>query len=248
MRNFRADLHIHSVLSPCGGLEMSPSALIEKLQELEIQWFAITDHNSMGNCPAYAAVAKKAGLCFSWGVEIQTIEEIHLLAYFDDPSQAQAFDQELYRSLLPIENDPEFFGDQVIIDENENILRMESKALINSSLWDLVTAAQRISAFGGLAVPAHIDADVNSIISQLGFLPPSPVFELLGITAKLNLPKYLDGHPELCGKAFMRASDAHYLNDIGHGSCMIRVQEPTAQEILQAARKVDGRYIDNDTD
>lgn len=247
MRNFRADLHIHSVLSPCGGLEMSPSAVVTRLQELGVQWFAITDHNSMGNCPAYEVVARKAGLHFSWGVEIQTMEEIHLLAYFDDPSQAQAFDQELYRSLLPLNNDPDFFGDQVIIDENENILRVEPKALINSSVWDLTTATEQVCAFGGLAVPAHIDAEVNSIISQLGFLPPSPNFELLGITAKLNLPKYLDQHPELADKAFIRASDAHYLGDLGRGSCTMRVQEPTAQEILRAARKMDGRYICNDT-
>jgi predicted metal-dependent phosphoesterase TrpH len=77
---------------------MSPSALVNRLQELGIEWFAITDHNSMANCPAYQAVALKAGLAFSWGVEIQTMEEIHLLAYFDDPAQAQAFDQELYNS------------------------------------------------------------------------------------------------------------------------------------------------------
>ncbi|MCB5272061.1 MAG: PHP domain-containing protein [Candidatus Cloacimonetes bacterium] len=247
MQSFRADLHIHSVLSPCGGLEMSPSALVKRLKELSVQWFAITDHNSMGNCPAYEAVAKKAGLSFSWGVEIQTVEEIHLLAYFDDSSKAEAFDKELYDSLLPLENDPDFFGDQVIIDENENILRVESRALINSSLWDLATATQRVSAFGGLVVPAHIDADVNSIISQLGFLPPSPDFEILGITARLDLPRYLAQHPELAVKAFIRASDAHYLADIGLGSCIIRVQAPTAHEILLAARKIDGRYIDNDT-
>ncbi|MCK9177395.1 MAG: phosphoesterase [Candidatus Cloacimonetes bacterium] len=226
---------------------MSPSAVVARLQELGIQWFAITDHNSMGNCAVYEAVARKAGLFFSWGVEIQTMEEIHLLAYFDDSDQAQAFDQELYRSLLPIDNDPEFFGDQVIIDENENILRVEPRALINSSVWDLGTAAEQVCAFGGLAVPAHIDADVNSIISQLGFLPPSPNFELLGITAKLNLPEYLDQHPELADKAFIRASDAHYLTDLGHGSCIMKVQEATAQEILLAARKLDGRYIENDT-
>ena len=247
MRCFRADLHIHSVLSPCGGLEMSPSALCARLKELDTQWFAITDHNSMANCPAYAAVARKAGLYFSWGVEIQTVEEIHLLAYFDDPRGAQAFDQELYQSLLPIENDPDFFGDQVIIDENENILRVESRALINSSIWDITTAVQQVLAFGGLAVPAHIDAEVNSIISQLGFLPPSPDFEILGITARLNLPEYLQQHPELADKAFLRASDAHYLSDLKQGSCTMRVQEATVQEILWAARKLDGRYINNDT-
>jgi len=247
MRSFCADLHIHSVLSPCGGLEMSPSALVSRLQELGVQWFAITDHNSMANCPAYEAVAQKAGLFFTWGVEIQSLEEIHLLAYFDDIGQAQAFDQELYQSLLPIDNDPDFFGDQVIIDENENILRVEPRALINSSVWDLATAAEQISAYGGLAVPAHVDADVNSVLSQLGFLPDYPEFELLGISARLNLAEFLKSHPELSEKAFIRASDAHYLSDLGHGSCMIQAQDPSVHEILLAARQVNGRYIDINT-
>lgn len=244
MRLFSADLHIHSVLSPCGGLEMSPSALVNRLQELGIEWFAITDHNSMANCPAYQAVALKAGLAFSWGVEIQTMEEIHLLAYFDDPTQAQAFDQELYNSLLPLANDPEFFGDQVIIDENENILRVESRALINSSTWDIATAVDQVKAFGGLAIPAHVDAEVNSIISQLGFLPAYPDFTILGITAGLRLAEYQSMHPEMAEKTFLRASDAHYLNDLRKDVCRLCVKEPKISEIELAALKLDGRYID----
>jgi hypothetical protein len=224
---------------------MSPHALVARLQDIGIEWFAITDHNSMANCPAYEAVAHKAGLYFTWGVEIQTLEEIHLLAYFDDHAQAKAFDKELYRSLMPIDNDPDYFGDQVIIDENENILRVEPRALINSSTWDLATATEHLAAFGGLAVPAHIDADVNSVLSQLGFLPAQPEFDLLGITARLDLASFLESHPELSQKAFIRASDAHYLCDLGHGFCMIHVQEATTHEILLAASQAGGRYIDN---
>nr|MDK2850680.1 3,5-nucleoside bisphosphate phosphatase [Candidatus Cloacimonadota bacterium] len=243
MRSYRADLHIHSVLSPCGGLEMSPSALVQELKHIGVDWFAITDHNSVANCPAYAAVAAQNGLAFTWGVEIQSVEEIHILAYFDDPDKAQRFDRKLYDSLLPIKNDPDYFGDQVIIDEKENILRVEPRALMNSSTWDLATVVQEIEAFEGLAIPAHIDAGVNSVISQLGFLPPYPEFKILGITAGLDLPKYLAEHPEMVGKSFIRASDAHYLTDLRHGSCIIYAQEPTAQEILFAAQKMGGRYI-----
>ncbi|MCB5279038.1 MAG: PHP domain-containing protein [Candidatus Cloacimonetes bacterium] len=246
MRIYSADLHIHSVLSPCGGLEMSPSALVAKLKKLGIEWFAITDHNSMANCPAYESVALRAGLFFTWGVEIQTLEEIHLLGYFDDREKAKAFDLVLYRSLLPLPNDPDYFGDQVIIDENENILRVESRALINSSTWDLAMATQQIIDFGGIAIPAHIDAEVNSIISQLGFLPASPSFELLGITASLNLNEYLAKHPELSGKAFLRASDAHYLNDLRSGVCKLHIEQACANELLLAAHKTGGRYINND--
>jgi len=227
---------------------MSPHALVSRLKELGIEWFAITDHNSMANCPAYQAVAREAGLAFTWGVEIQTMEEIHLLAYFDDSAKAQAFDAELYSSLLPINNDPDFFGDQVIIDENENILRVESRALINSSIWDIATATEQVFAFGGLAVPAHVDAQVNSILSQLGFLPEYPDFPILGITAGLQLEDYLQQHPELADKAFLRASDAHYLADLRHGICKLFVEQASAKELLLAARKADTRFIENDTD
>ncbi len=223
---------------------MSPSALTARLKALQIEWFAITDHNSMANCPAYEAVANKAGISFSWGVEIQTLEEIHLLAYFDNREMALAFDSELDKSLLPIENDPEYFGDQVIIDENENILRVESIALINSSSWDLATATEQVLAHNGLPVPAHVDAEVNSVLSQLGFFPVYPEFELLGITATLDMNSFLLQHPEMVQKAFLRASDAHYLSDLKPGLCKVNAKQATVSELLAAARKQDGRFID----
>ncbi|MDD2331428.1 MAG: PHP domain-containing protein, partial [Candidatus Cloacimonetes bacterium] len=93
MRWYRADLHIHSVLSPCGGLEMAPQALMKRAKDMKLDWIAITDHNSLANCPAYEIVAHKWGIAFTWGVEIQTSEEINILAYFDDSSSAQQFDK-----------------------------------------------------------------------------------------------------------------------------------------------------------
>ncbi|MDI9529291.1 MAG: PHP domain-containing protein [Candidatus Cloacimonadota bacterium] len=243
MRWFTADLHIHSVLSPCGGLEMAPKALIGCLKSLGIDWMALTDHNTLANCPAYAAVAEREGVSFTWGVEVQTAEEIHLLVYFDQPDKAQAFGDELYESLLPLPNDPDFFGDQVIIDENENILGMEQRALLNSSIWDLNTSVAKAMEFGGYCVPAHIDAEVNSIIGQLGFLPAEPVFPLLGISAGLNLEQYLSKHPELRGKAFLRCSDAHYLNDLGSGSSKVFAHEARVSELAKAALNLEERRL-----
>ncbi|HNW24597.1 MAG TPA: PHP domain-containing protein [Candidatus Cloacimonas sp.] len=244
MLSLRADLHIHSVLSPCGGLEMSPAAISRRLKQFGIQWLAITDHNSMANCAAYQKVAEKEKLLFTWGVEIQSAEEIHLLAYFDDPIAAQKFDVELYNSLLPIDNDPDFFGDQVVIDENENILRVETRALINSSQWDLNTVVEKVGNYNGLVVPAHIDAYVNSILSQLGFLPDKPHFPILGISAGLDVKSWLKEHPELQDRALLRASDAHYLSDLGKGFSTITVEKPLAQELLLAAKGVGRRHIE----
>jgi len=246
MQWYKADLHIHSVLSPCGGLEMAPVALMKRAAECGIDWLSITDHNSMANCPAYAEAAKRAGIHFTWGVEIQSSEEIHILAYFDSPESAQAFDLELYNSLLPINNDPDYFGDQVVIDENENIIRMEQRALINSSLWDISQVAERISAYGGYAVPAHIDASVNSIISQLGFMPGEPAFEVFGITAGLNVSDWIARQPYFANRSLLRASDAHYLADIGSGYSMLLLDKPGVAELKKAALKQDGRELKAD--
>lgn len=222
---------------------MSPQAVTQRLQSLGIDWMAITDHNSFANCPAYALMAEKAGISFTWGVELQTLEEIHLLVYFDAPGAAQSFGKELYDSLLPLPNDPEFFGDQVIIDEKENILGMEQRALANSSQWDLQTAVDKALEYGGYCVPAHIDAEANSILGQLGFLPREPQFELLGISAKLDLPMFLAQEPALGSKVFLRCSDAHYLSDLGSGSSRLYVQNASVAELSLAARGLEERKI-----
>ena len=223
---------------------MSPRDLVNRAMELKLDWIAITDHNSMANCPAYEKVALAAGLAFSWGVEIQTSEEIHLLAYFDDSAAAQAFDMELYNSLLPLENDAEFFGDQVVIDENDAILRMENRALINSSLWDLSTACEQARAFGAFVMPAHVDAKVNSVLSQLGFMPGDPVFEAFGITARLDTETFIGRNPWFSGKSLVRSSDAHYLADLGSGSSLVYAFEPSVKELRLAALGIENRKIE----
>jgi 3',5'-nucleoside bisphosphate phosphatase len=243
MRCFKADLHIHSVLSPCGGLEMSPQAMIQRIKELNIEWIAITDHNSLANCPAYAKVAADNGIAFTYGVEIQTSEEIHILAYFDDCLKAMEFNETLYGALLPIPNDAEFFGDQVVIDAEENIIRLEERALSNSVLWNLEETKAAVESFGGFCVPAHIDADANSILSQLGFLPLELHFPLLGITSGLILEDFLSFHPELKELNFLRASDAHYLSDLGCGSSRIFVETPCVGELVMAANRHNERKI-----
>jgi len=243
MRCYKTDLHIHSVLSPCGGLEMSPRSLLQRIKELNIEWIAITDHNSLANCPAYAKVARENGIAFTYGVEIQTAEEIHLLAYFDDPAEAMKFDRALYDALPPIPNDAEFFGDQVVIDAEENIIRIEERALSNSVIWSLEEAVLAAEKHGGFCLPAHVDAAANSILGQLGFLPQHPEFPVLGITSNLILEDFLKQHPELEGHTFLRASDAHYLSDLGCGSSKIFMQEPSRMELEMAARNLNDRKI-----
>jgi len=132
VRSYVADLHIHSCLSPCGSLRMSPRAIVDAAVESGVDLIALTDHNTCAMGPIVAHTAEKAGLAFMYGIELQTSEEVHLLAYFDDGEACRALSEEVYAHLPDVKNDPRYFGDQVVVDEQENIVRTEEKLLLNS--------------------------------------------------------------------------------------------------------------------
>ena len=53
------DLHIHSCLSPCANLEMSPGEIVARAKAAGMDGIALTDHQSARNCPAIAECADK---------------------------------------------------------------------------------------------------------------------------------------------------------------------------------------------
>lgn len=241
MRWYKADLHIHSVLSPCGGLDMSPKAVMQAAAQKGVDLIAITDHNCMANCVAYAEVAKEYGLNYLYGIEVQTAEEIHIIALFDSWKDAEPFGDLIYQSLLPIDNNPDFFGDQVIIDKDENILGMEGRALINSSILSYEEVFEKVKEFNGFAFPAHVDAPTFSVIAQLGFMPEGGGVIAAGITAKANRENVIDRFPYLKNFALIRNSDAHYPVDIASGYTDFFLETPCLDEIIQACQHSNGR-------
>lgn len=243
LKKYKIDLHNHTVLSPCGGLEMSPVAVIERAKMLGLDMIAITDHNSCKNCQAYYELGKENGIVVISGVEIQTMEEIHVVALFASVEEAMNFDAQVYEALLPIDNNPDFFGDQVIVDKDENIVGIEDRALINSVVWDFETTVNKVKEFNSICFPAHVDAQTNSVISQLGFLPPNLDIDGIGITAKCDIKAFLTNNSYLEGITVIRNSDAHYINDMGSGSCFARLEELTFAELKKAFAKEEGREI-----
>ena len=244
IKKFKADLHIHSVLSPCGDLEMSPKAVIAKAVEEKLDIIAITDHNSFDNNLAYFKIAAQNNIKLIWGVEIQTNEEIHIIALFDDYDKSMILNKKIHESLLPLKNDPEYFGDQVIIDEHENIIGFEETALINSVTWSLDETLAIVRELDGFCFPSHVDAVSYSIISQLGFIPEESRFSAVGLTAKVKINSLLEKYPYLNNFSMVRNSDAHYLKDIGSGFTNFYISEPTVSEIEKATKKLDGRYLE----
>ncbi|QBG46365.1 PHP domain-containing protein [Verrucomicrobia bacterium S94] len=180
--SYRADFHIHSCLSPCASLEMSPAAIVKAANAAGLNALALTDHNCTFNLPAFGAVCDRLGMECLYGMEVTSVEEVHILCLFDRLEVAMKMGALVYESLPDIPNRPEKFGDQPIIDEEEGILGFAEKFLISASGFDVSTLVNEVHALGGLVIPAHIDRLVYGIIAQLGFLPDES-FDAVELTA-----------------------------------------------------------------
>ncbi len=127
MNKFRADLHVHTVLSPCAEVEMIPPLIVREALERGIRLIAITDHNATGNIRAVMEAAQGTDLTILPGMELQTHEEVHLLCLFDTIEQAEIW-QKVVDSVLPDRsNNPEFFGEQFIVDASGDFIRREER-------------------------------------------------------------------------------------------------------------------------
>jgi PHP family Zn ribbon phosphoesterase len=145
----------------------------------------------------------------------------------------------VYALLPDMPNDPEYFGDQVVVDEEENIVRVEKKLLLNSIDLSLEELTERIRAHDGLAVPAHVDRRTFGLIEQLGFFPEGILFPLVEVVGNTIPPE--------CGDAVVvRSSDAHDLKQIGRQTTVFTMMEVSVEEILLAASSVGGRAIRTD--
>lgn len=241
LREYAADLHVHSVLSPCADLKMSPTAVVRQARQMGLSLVALTDHNAAWNAPALRDAAEEAGFHALYGMEVRSQEEVDVLCLFDDLEVTLAWGRELYPALPDIPNDPLLFGDQVIVDREERILRMEARLLINAVEIPLRAVAQETAARGGLAIPAHVDRPVNSLISQLGFPPEGCPFDAMEVSPFGKVEEMRVRHPWLRGFPLVRFSDAHALEEVGRQRTWFRVGAPRVREIRMALRGEEGR-------
>jgi len=215
MRKLRADLHIHSVLSPCADLEMSPRAIVKKARKRGLDLISITDHNASGNCKVTSDLARKEGIEFLFGMEVQTREEVHLLCYFNSLKGLKEWGKYTYEFLPSVSNNPQYFGDQLLVDEDDNIIGRENKLLLNSLDLSLEEIEQKVKQEGGVVIPAHIDKEPFGIIYQLGFMPSSFSGRMVEISGNTPWEKLKEEYPYLKDYYPLTFSDAHFLKDIG---------------------------------
>ncbi|MCG8451941.1 MAG: PHP domain-containing protein [Spirochaetales bacterium] len=227
MSLFRADLHIHSCLSPCASLENSPRAIAHHAKARGLQLVALTDHNTALNAPAFASACRQEGIQALFGMEITTREEVHALTLFPDAQTAVKAGNEVYERLKSGPFNPESFGDQIWVNDEEEIEGFLEKLLIlgttDLSLDDLVPWAEQ---FGGICIPAHIDRPVFGTLGVLGFLPPANFTAVESTTA---LDDTLTNQLPV-----IASSDAHELKDIGQRFFTFNASHPSFDALIHA--------------
>lgn len=168
----KCDWHLHSCLSPCGDLTMSPSFIVKTLHQKGINLAAITDHNSTLNCPAFADCCRTYGVAPLFGMEAQTQEEIHVLCLFSALDTALDFGNFIYENMPHFPNNPEKMGDQVYVDKDDDILGEVEAYLVVSAEISINDLEKKVHDMGGLFIPAHAERAAFSLVSQFGFIPP----------------------------------------------------------------------------
>lgn len=239
MQCYRADFHIHSCLSPCADLTMTPNQVVKKLLENHIDWAAVTDHNSTRNLESFEKVFKESGVAFLPGIEIQTVEDIHILGYFSDTEAAQKVGLEVERALPDITLDPEKNGYQLLADENDDFQDIVLKPFGFPTSLTLDQATGLILKHNGFPVYAHVDKAMGVII-QLGFIPEEPA----GMVCELYMPSKYDQYAsQLSSRTVFSSSDSHNLDSFCEAKMIVKCKNRTFEELKKAINKTDGREV-----
>ena len=239
LREWKADLHLHTCLSPCGELEMVPTAIVRQAKAQGLDLVAICDHNTLANARAVVQVGERESIAVVPGIEITTREEVHVLGLFEPERDLEGM-QALVDHSLSGENDEETFGIQVVVDEWDEPVAIETALLIGATSLTLEETVDAIHEYGGLAVAAHIDREGFGLIGQLGFVPPGLQLDALEVSPRAS---HQEWDREWQDFPVITSSDAHCLVDIGKSSTSFLCLEATLDEIGMSLQQEQGRRM-----
>lgn len=213
-RIYKCDLHIHSCLSPCADILMTPGNIIKKAIEEGLDIIAITDHNSAVNVQVALKLAADTDLHIVPGMEVESQEEVHLLCLFDSLDKLKQWDQIVDKALPDMKNDEDHFGYQLLTDEKDEYVAKEEKLLASDTDLSVNEIIERVKLLGGIVIPSHVDRLYNSIIGQLGFIPPDSGIDILEISKNTSPDKFFARYSYLKDYPYIISSDSHCLQDI----------------------------------
>ncbi len=235
MRKVRADLHLHTCLSPCADAQMQATAMVRQAKKVGLDMIGICDHNSAENVAAVMRAGIREGLTVIPGMEITSSEEVHILGLFNSEQNVLRLQSLVYEN-LPGENREEAFGPQTVIDEWDRVVGTNIKLLIGATTLTLEQIVDAIHEEAGLAIASHVDRERFSLIGQLGFIPKGLRLDAVEVSRPPSTGQEYD-YPVLV------SSDAHFLEDIGSTYADLEIEDMCIEEISKALRSQMGRRI-----
>ena len=237
MKMYKTDLHIHTCLSPCAELEMSPRNIVRQAKRRGLDLIGICDHNTCENVPYVKKSAEKEELNILGGIEVTSKEEVHILALFDNEEELFSMQKIIYENLHGI-NDEKLYGIQVVVDENDEALEFNNKFLIGATELSVDEIVNTIHELHGLAIASHIDRESFSIIGQLGFIPNRLQIDALEVSTsdRADSFKYIT-------LPLITSSDAHKLSTIGSSLTQFFMEEVNLEEMKKSLRGEEGRKV-----
>lgn len=241
---YRADLHLHTCLSPCADDEMRPTAIVKKAKKKGLDVIGICDHNSIGNVAAVRRAGKREGMAVIGGLEICSREEVHMLGLFDEEESLRNMQQVINENLQG-KNEPDYFGQQHLCNEQDVIVGEEDKMLIGATELSVEEIVDSIHRFGGLAIGSHVDRECFSLLSQLGVVPEGLQVDALEISSNLSVPQARDCLPQISNYPLVSFSDSHQLEWIGGVFTAFKGSSASVAELRKALIGEGGREVIN---
>ncbi len=234
MTRYYYDFHIHSCLSPCADNDMTPHNIAGTATLAGLNIVALTDHNSVENCPAFYKAAKENGIIAISGMELTTAEDIHVVCLFEKLEDALSFGDFVKEHRILIKNRIDIFGEQLICDHEDNVIGIDEYLLSNATDIPIDNVPKIIEGFGGICYPAHVDRTSNGIISILGCFPKTPFFNCVGLHDENKKDELCVKFPILKHKKILISSDAHFLWDIRDAKDFIELDdEPYSSDLVR---------------
>lgn len=235
MRKVRADLHVHTCLSPCADMQMQATAIVKQAKKVGLDMIGICDHNSAENVAAVAKAGLREGLAVIPGMEITSSEEVHILGLFSTEQDVMHLQDTVYENLAGW-NDEQVFGPQTIVDEWDHVVGKSSKLLIGATTLTVEQIVEAIHRWAGLAIASHVDRERFSLIGQLGFIPEGLELDAVEVSMASSIGQEYD-YP------VVTSSDAHFLEDIGKNCTCFVIEDVSVDEINKALRSEMGRRV-----
>jgi PHP family Zn ribbon phosphoesterase len=244
VREYRADLHVHTVLSACAEVEMIPPLIVDEALRKGLDLIAVTDHNATANAAAVMEAARGTGLVVLPGMEFQAQEEVELLCIFDTLEQVARWQEDVTAHLLPLKNDPDHFGPQFVVDAEGDFVEEATAFYQGPAQIPLADAAERVRALGGLVIPAHIERPSKGLLGVLGLWPADLHVDAASLSPNLRPSEARRRYPFLADIPLITCSDAHWLDALGKVLTIFTLAaSPGVKELRRALQKQEGRDV-----